>query len=541
MWMALCAPCWRSKLALKPLARRDHVHKSSAARASAAMLPCVRQYAAPHARWRFGDRGGDGSLQQLVSSSPLCAGARHRRLCHAAIAAQLGLSLGPYGEADRRAFLRRFDSPAVRRSGVRPTPWLSIGRRLVDPPWPLPSWVWPNVPPAFSSASAGSFDAGPAFFYANEYVDLAVFAHFFMRPLVRGGTYVEIGGSNGVHASNTLFFEQHLNWSGVLIEPTPCGRCVLPHTRPRDLTINAAACRRPANLSGGFMARPFCAPPQDACVARAAGGYGRYTVPCLPMRALLPRALTRVDFFSIDVEEHVMAVRHRRARNHRHPRPAPARHHTRTPLSVRPSHPHAMQPTPPGGFHPPRSARAAAHRCSRRSRGLITLIACILALMACLLPQVLETIPWSRVAIDVRRPERHARTHARGAQILAARALRARVHAAPRRRTVHERRTGAPRRVQGRGAARRVHALPAAARFPHVRVGLRGRRTRGARGVPAPGQLKQRGIIARLRPHDMAPAPAGPRPGRRRCQRVSHFNTVLYSCSTKVRRTSVVE
>ena len=149
---------------------------------------------------------------------------------------------------------------------------------------------------------------GPAFFYANEYVDLSIFTQFFSKPLVRGGTYVEIGGSNGVHASNTLFFEQHLNWTGVLIEPTPCGRCVLPYTRPNDLIINAAACASPANLTGSFMASDFCPPPQDACVRWESGGYAHYKVQCLPMHMLLPRSLTHVDFFSIDVEEHVMGV-----------------------------------------------------------------------------------------------------------------------------------------------------------------------------------------------------------------------------------------
>ena len=63
--------------------------------------------------------------------------------------------------------------------------------------------------------------SGPGYFYGNDYVDFTIFSHFFAHPPVIGGTYVEIGGSNGVHASNTLFFEQHLDWTGVLIEPTP--------------------------------------------------------------------------------------------------------------------------------------------------------------------------------------------------------------------------------------------------------------------------------------------------------------------------------
>lgn len=232
-----------------------------------------------------------------------CHGPRDGRLCSWTLAEQLGIgsALPPYSEEQRTTFLNRFTEPPVRRSGVRPTPWLSIGRRLIDPPWPLPSWAWADVP-----ARA----LGAAFFYANDYVDLSLFHQFFSHPLVVGGTYIEIGGSNGVHASNTLFFEQHLNWTGILIEPTPCGRCVLPYTRPRDWTVNAAVCRKPANLSSTYMAAAFCQPPQDSCVARAPGGYEAYSVLCVPMAQLLPRRLRHVDLFSIDVEDRVMDVLH---------------------------------------------------------------------------------------------------------------------------------------------------------------------------------------------------------------------------------------
>ena len=54
---------------------------------------------------------------------------------------------------------------------------------------------------------------------------------------------------------------QHLNWTGYLIEPTPCGRCMLPYTRPRDTIINAGACKTSTALSGKFM-HGFCRTPQ---------------------------------------------------------------------------------------------------------------------------------------------------------------------------------------------------------------------------------------------------------------------------------------
>lgn len=35
-----------------------------------------------------------------------------------------------------------------------------------------------------------------------------------------GGYFVELGANNGVHQSNTLYFEKYRNWTGLLVEPT---------------------------------------------------------------------------------------------------------------------------------------------------------------------------------------------------------------------------------------------------------------------------------------------------------------------------------
>lgn len=37
----------------------------------------------------------------------------------------------------------------------------------------------------------------------------------------RGGTFVDIGGYDGVTASNTLFLESRRGWTGLLVEPVP--------------------------------------------------------------------------------------------------------------------------------------------------------------------------------------------------------------------------------------------------------------------------------------------------------------------------------
>ena len=55
----------------------------------------------------------------------------------------------------------------------------------------------------------------------------------------RGLTYLEMGAMDGVKYSNTKFFEDHLAWSGILIEPHPNNFYALQHTRPFNKNYNA--------------------------------------------------------------------------------------------------------------------------------------------------------------------------------------------------------------------------------------------------------------------------------------------------------------
>ena len=47
----------------------------------------------------------------------------------------------------------------------------------------------------------------------------------------RGGTFVDVGGYNGVTGSNTLFFEQYRGWTGVLVEPVSAMRAAAETVR----------------------------------------------------------------------------------------------------------------------------------------------------------------------------------------------------------------------------------------------------------------------------------------------------------------------
>ena len=153
-------------------------------------------------------------------------------------------------------------------------------------------WASPD-----SATTIGAGSDGVSF-YANELADLSLFRVFFSNPVLRRGTFVEIGGQDGVMASNTLFFEKTLHWSGVLVEPTPVGKCVLPHARPHAKCIHAGACLVPGQLEpcseGSVSTRGWCSWATGPCNAAR-------IVPCLPMGAHLSH-LSGVDLLVIDVE-----------------------------------------------------------------------------------------------------------------------------------------------------------------------------------------------------------------------------------------------
>ena len=52
------------------------------------------------------------------------------------------------------------------------------------------------------------------------------------------GVYIELGALDGTLYSNTKFFEDHLQWSGILIEPHPEKFKLLKNNRPKNYLFN---------------------------------------------------------------------------------------------------------------------------------------------------------------------------------------------------------------------------------------------------------------------------------------------------------------
>ena len=56
------------------------------------------------------------------------------------------------------------------------------------------------------------------------------------------GFYVELGANDGVSQSNSLYFEQHRHWRGILIEPTPHKYLACCEARGEKNAIHCNAC-----------------------------------------------------------------------------------------------------------------------------------------------------------------------------------------------------------------------------------------------------------------------------------------------------------
>lgn len=134
---------------------------------------------------------------------------------------------------------------------------------------------------------------------------------FFRAPLKTNGTFIETGAGDGVRASNTLFFEEQLGWTGLLVEGSTENFVALVKggRRRKAKKAFAAVCERGG--SAKFVGDGLAAGAVQDMTRRHVEGWGRhfrslevYDVPCERMDTLVTRAgLGRVvDLWSVDVE-----------------------------------------------------------------------------------------------------------------------------------------------------------------------------------------------------------------------------------------------
>ena len=160
--------------------------------------------------------------------------------------------------------------------------------------------------------------------------DAAILRTFFTdrttgAPL-RGGTFLEIGGANGLEQSNSWIFEVCLGWKGVLAEAHPKFFAQLARNRPASLNIHFAACSPEMGGWANFTARRWTGAKivtaADVAVAQKRQQMHQSTKQSIQISALdtvsvqcgqlgdhLNRLdVRRLDFLSVDVEGSELTV-----------------------------------------------------------------------------------------------------------------------------------------------------------------------------------------------------------------------------------------
>jgi len=134
---------------------------------------------------------------------------------------------------------------------------------------------------------------------SQEKEDRFLYEHFFTNYY--SGTFVELGGLDGLRFSNTYMYEHGLNWSGLLIEGQTDNYVELERNRgqgSRVVTLHAAMC------SGGKILKLF----GTGAMASTDQTHARHGAkvswaPCLRMSdALEMSGINGIDFLSLDVE-----------------------------------------------------------------------------------------------------------------------------------------------------------------------------------------------------------------------------------------------
>jgi FkbM family methyltransferase len=128
-----------------------------------------------------------------------------------------------------------------------------------------------------------------------------------------GGTYLEMGGLDGVRFSNTHVFHKGLDWKGVLVEASPKNYKNLVRNRPNEIAnVHAAVCEKRMELHwvegrdaavGGiqeFTPESF----QKKWWTKEAI-HNAQTIQCMPLKDIIEEHVGKnffFDFFSLDIE-----------------------------------------------------------------------------------------------------------------------------------------------------------------------------------------------------------------------------------------------
>ena len=120
----------------------------------------------------------------------------------------------------------------------------------------------------------------------------------------KNGFFVEIGGLDGICHSQSYFFEKHLNWEGIIVEPHPMWYERISNNRKCNIATTPIS---DENKTEVFICREepaFSSLKKDSLDFQNSPIVEEYTMESITLTELLKRhnAPKIVDFISIDVE-----------------------------------------------------------------------------------------------------------------------------------------------------------------------------------------------------------------------------------------------
>lgn len=134
------------------------------------------------------------------------------------------------------------------------------------------------------------------------------------------GTFIEMGALDGILYSNTKFFEDHLGWTGILIEPNPIQFEKLQVNRPKCKNFNSLVSDSEVELDYKFFHEVHAAVSGVELTLPSSHNdiyFDNHPELNQTSIKIKPRKLTdivkesefdNIDFFSLDVEGHELQV-----------------------------------------------------------------------------------------------------------------------------------------------------------------------------------------------------------------------------------------
>jgi FkbM family methyltransferase len=140
-------------------------------------------------------------------------------------------------------------------------------------------------------------------FYSQQGEDVYVYNNYINLPN-KDAVFVELGGFDGVTYSNSKFFEDYLQFNGVLIEPTNAFDAMIKH-RPNCKSYNLAVSKKNelVSITGDSATAGLTDTLHPDFLKRWHSSSKSYMVQSKPFRDILKDSgIQRIDLLSIDVE-----------------------------------------------------------------------------------------------------------------------------------------------------------------------------------------------------------------------------------------------